>query len=63
MVLSLLKKPWLAGLLQNFLNGVLFDALSWVCRAVTTTYILSWASPGAQARHLCKERFAAAKLL
>lgn len=28
--LSLLKRPWLAGLLQKCLSGVLFDALSTV---------------------------------
>lgn len=56
------KRPWLADQLQKLLSGILLDALSRVCQAVTTTYALSQASPAAQTPCLCKERFAAAKL-
>lgn len=56
------KRPWLADLLQKLLSGILLDALSRVCQAVTTIYALSQASPAAQTPCLCKERFAAAKL-
>lgn len=57
------RRLWLADLLQKLLSGILLDALSRVCQAVATTYALSRVSPAAQTPHLCKERFAAAKVL